>query len=188
HTGDPDKTTRKLFDKWIVHNYPALYVQYKGRGMEWFGGELPYMFDWMSRKRRNTPVTHLGRMGGELGDEFTSMRGSDNRFYWLSGTIFPGHVNHVERWSHLVEPARLVGRIDPGTNQIFINQRGYRDITVWLARDAKVDFEKELTVHIGITKVLAKQKARPSLQVLLDDFMTRGDRQKLFIAKFNFRP
>ena len=41
---------------------------------EWFGGELPYMFDWMSRKRRNTPITHLGRSGGELGDEFTSMR------------------------------------------------------------------------------------------------------------------
>src|SRR6266699_2598908 len=56
HTGAPDKTIRKLFETWVPHNYPALFVEYKGRGLEWFGGEVPYLFDWMSRKRRNTPV------------------------------------------------------------------------------------------------------------------------------------
>ncbi|MBI1917829.1 MAG: hypothetical protein HYS12_24300, partial [Planctomycetes bacterium] len=188
HTGPPDSTTRKLFEKWVPHNYPALYVQYKGRGREWFGGELPYLFDWMSRKRRNTPVTNLGRYGdGELGDKFTSMRETDNRFYWLSGTIFPRHLQR-RGWSHTVIPATLVGRIDPGTNQIFINQHGYQRITVWLARDAKVDFDKELTVRINGALHLGKKRARPSLQVLLDDFLTRGDRQKLFIAKFDFNP
>ena len=170
----------------MPHRYPALYVQYKGRGLEWFGGELPYLFDWMNRKRRNTPVTNLGRIGGQLGDEFTSLRETDNRFYWISGTTSPRHWIRGPGWSHRVEPATLVGRIDPGTNRVFINQRGYQQITVWLERDAKVDFDKDMMVHINGALHLARQKARPSLQVLLDDFRTRGDRQKLFIAKFDF--
>src|SRR5207253_5941874 len=46
------KDNRQEFQHWIGHAYPSLYIQYKGRGSEWFGGELPYVFDWMNRKKR----------------------------------------------------------------------------------------------------------------------------------------
>ncbi|HKA54601.1 MAG TPA: hypothetical protein VKJ47_13155, partial [Candidatus Binatia bacterium] len=198
HTGDPDKTTRKLFEKWIPHSnapkdghpgrYASLYVQYKGRGREWFGGELPSMFDWMNRKRRVTPIADLGRIGGDLGDEFASMRETDNHFYWLSGEISQRHVNQVPRWDNKIFPARLVGRLDPGTNQLFLYPTGYRNVTVWLARDAKIDFDKPLKVWVNGKRALGDQKVKPSLTVLLDDFAARGDRQKLFISRFDFRP
>src|SRR5262249_55421015 len=37
----------------IPRGQPIIYVEYKGRGQEWFGGELPTIFDWMNRKKRS---------------------------------------------------------------------------------------------------------------------------------------
>src|SRR5262249_16612249 len=107
--GDPNKFTRKLFEKWVPHHYPTLYVQYKGRGTEWFGAELPFMFDWMNHKKRSVPVTQLGRYGDrDLGDLFATMRAGDNRFYWISSdTIDPRHINAVPGWN----PARLAATL-----------------------------------------------------------------------------
>ena len=39
HAGDYAKQDRLQFDQWIPKGYPALLVQYKGRGLEWFDGD-----------------------------------------------------------------------------------------------------------------------------------------------------
>src|SRR5262249_19190815 len=87
YDGDTAKENRQQFEHWIGHSYPALYVQYKGRGREWYDAEMPYMFDWMARKKRDAAFPELGRSGAGVGngEEFHSMRPTDNHFYWLSG-------------------------------------------------------------------------------------------------------
>src|SRR5262249_53303816 len=74
--GDASKQCRQyLFEHWVPGGYPSLWVEYKGRGQEWFSGEVPYMFDWMNRKKRAPGYPDLGRSGGaNRGDEYQSMR------------------------------------------------------------------------------------------------------------------
>ncbi len=61
-------------------------MEYKGRGIEWFGGEVPNIFDWMRNKQRAFPLHQLGTdgIGEAFGNEFCTMRPTDNRFYWLT--------------------------------------------------------------------------------------------------------
>ncbi|MGE3809114.1 MAG: prolyl oligopeptidase family serine peptidase, partial [Gemmataceae bacterium] len=47
HTGDHAKYLQETFTRWSQLGHPALHVEYQGRGLEWFGAELPTMFDWM---------------------------------------------------------------------------------------------------------------------------------------------
>src|SRR5262249_17873162 len=80
--GPASTQVRDLYKNWMTHGYSVLHAQYKGRGVEWFGGELGPIFEWMTRKKRSAPVTQLGRFGqGAFGDEFVSYRATDNRFY-----------------------------------------------------------------------------------------------------------
>jgi predicted esterase len=106
HTGKRAEKLYKLFkEKLIPRGFPWLLVQYKGRGLEWFPGEVPSMFDWMNHKRglykRARAVPDLGKDGGGgiLGQEFYSMRQTDNRFYWLStDAIGTRAVNDAANW------------------------------------------------------------------------------------------
>src|SRR5205823_3060378 len=85
-SGEDQKKVSAQFNNWVLRGYPALWVGYKGRGLEWFPGEVPSMFDWMRHQRRAFPLRQLGTDGGggNFGNEFTTMRPEDNRFYWLS--------------------------------------------------------------------------------------------------------
>ena len=189
HVGEPNKLTREQLEKWIPHGYPVLYVQYKGRGMEWFGAEVAPMFDWMGRKKRTTPVTQLGRYGQDtFGDMFRTMRETDNCFYWLStDSIGPQHLNNAARWRAKL-PATVCAHIDPANNRIFIYHTGLRQITVWLARDAKVNFAKPLTVRVNGTIKVSGRTVQPSLSTMLEDYYRRGDRQQLFVARIELKP
>jgi hypothetical protein len=188
--GKASETTRNLFEKWITHGYPAMHVQYKGRGVEWYTGELPAMFEWMARKRRLVPVTQLGRQGSDdFGDNFKSMRAGDNRFYWISGEVSPGMFNDAAHWRVGNLGAHLTARVDPAKNTIFTTQGGFQRLTIWLGRDAKIDFDKPIDVWVnGIMKAVAARRVQPSLTTLLEDFAARGDRQRLFVARIDFRP
>src|SRR5262249_10243302 len=167
--------------KWVPLGFPGIYVQYKGRGVEWFGGELPTMFEWMDRKKdqfkRSTAVPELGKQGGSLRQEFRSLRSSDTRFYWLSSEgLRPGHAIDGRKWKNDVLGASLTGRIYEGT--IHIAASNFKQLTVWLARDM-IDFTKPVTVRINGTMRLNNQRVQPSLGTLLGDLSQRGDRQGL---------
>ncbi len=192
-TGDRTESYKKLreqFNNWVGRNFNALWVQYKGRGVEWFPGEMPAAFDWMRNKRRAFPLHQLGTdgLGGPMGSEFYTMRQGDNRFYWLStDEVVPACCNSVEGWSNRVSPARLTARIDPATNEITVRARGVRQVTVWLGRNAKgegmIDFEKPLTVLVNMGARWSNRRVAPSLGVLLQDLADRGDRQRLLLAR-----
>jgi pimeloyl-ACP methyl ester carboxylesterase len=173
--GDCRKTIHRQFSDYFACNAPALWIDYKGRGLEWFAGELPNAFDWMSRKKRLSPVPAT--------PEFRSMRDSDNRFYWLT-------VDGIERRClgdarsasdfYRVEPAKISARIDG--NQIYVKALGVKHVTVWLAR-GMVDLEKPLNITVNQGGRVKDRKYTPSLSTLLEDFYERGDRSRLFLVK-----
>jgi predicted esterase len=184
--GDSAKDNRSLFEHWMPKGYNSLYVQYKGRGHDWFDLELPIYFDWMARKKRTGGFSELGKMGLS-GDEFASMRPGDSHFYWLSGEeISDRCINDARHWHNSVSPATLQGVVTPG-NQINLTCHGFRRAVVWFGL-GMVDFEKPVTFFVngGISR--ANRKIAPSLATLLEDFYQRGDRQRLYVAKVEFKP
>jgi predicted esterase len=190
--GDSFKQLRTAFDNWLPRGYPALWVEYKGRGQEWFGGELPTMMDWMRRQRRVFPMRQLGTdgLGGNFGNEFNTLRGERVRFYWLSAPeVYPRNTIRG-RWNNFISPASLTGRIDPNTNEIVLKTLGVRRLTVWLGRNAQgdymVDLDKPVNIKIGF-RVYWARKVKASLGVLLEDLYERGDRQQLFVAKVDLK-
>jgi pimeloyl-ACP methyl ester carboxylesterase len=195
-SGEPNKKTREQFNRWMergAHGYPMLWVQYKGRGQEWFGAELPNIFDWMQPKRRAFPLRQLGTDGnrGPLGDEFYTCRATDNQFYWLSTDgILDTHLMPTGRWNPSVSSATMTARIDRETNHIYVRTYGLTQLSIWLGRNARgetmIDFDKPVTVHVGVeTSKWVNKKVTPSLALLLEDVFQRGDRQRLFLAKID---
>jgi len=190
---------RKLFKDWVGGAYPALYVEYKGRGSEWFSGELPRMFDWMTRKKRHHPTREMGRRhtAGGIGDEFRTMRASDNRFYWLStDEIDPRHLNSAASWVRGTPPATMVASIAVSNEsvtkggqkeariftQVNVQAKGLRQLTVWLAPNM-VDFTKPVRIRVNGSVVGGERVVQPNPAVLMEDFFYNGDRQRLFFAK-----
>lgn len=170
--------TNSIFDKWIAQGFPALHVEYQGRGLEWFGIELPAMFDWMNRKKRVTGYPSVGRLN------YMTMRETDSSFYWLSAdSLRPGAVNDARNWKSQVLGASLHGRIAEG-NQVVVEAKNLLRLTVWLGRDS-VDFTKPVSIRINGSMAVPKT-IKPSAAVLLEDLYQRGDRQHLFLAKESF--
>ncbi len=186
YSGIPHGNIRKLFERWVPSGCPTMFVQYKGRGLEWFPAEVTPMLDWMRPKRRNTPVSRLGSYGKPNGG-FVTMRPTDNRFYWLSSdAIHPRHYNRADPWNPRVFPAEVAALVEPSLNQISLSQRGFSRLTIWLARDARIDFDKPVKLYVN-SHQLGQVKAKPSLEVLLEDYATRGDRARLFVAKIELK-
>jgi hypothetical protein len=183
---------REQFDNWVIRGYPALWIEYKGRGTEFFSGEVPVLFDWMRHQKRAFPLRQLGTDGNRtpFGNEFCTMRPEDNRFYWLSTTgINARNQCRPEKWSNLVEPAAMTARIDPSTNEIYVKTSGLSQISIWLGRNPKgqymIDFDRPVTVRVGLRAMWANRKVTPSLSVLLEDLYQRGDRKHLFVARID---
>jgi hypothetical protein len=182
HAGDVQKQSIAQFQEWIGHAYPMIYVQYRGRGAEWFAGELPTVFDWMDRKTRANPTTQLGRSGngGAMGDEFRSMRAADDRFYWVGLDEVDGkYLNEGPKFKGGIEGATMCAWIKD--NQINVKTSGVKQLSIWLTKDM-LDFAKP--VFVVVNSAAAQRFAvRANLEVLFDDFFERGDRQRLYVAK-----
>lgn len=187
--GDSSNANRAQFQNWMPKGYPAIYVSYKGRGQEWFDAELRYIFDWMGRKKRVHPLPDLGHaaVNAAFGEEFQSMRSTDNSFYWLSAEdIASRNVNDARRWNKNSGAATMQARVSD-KNQINVNIHGFKRATVWLAM-GMVDFERPLNVYLNSRLVLNNRKVAPSLNTLLEDFYQRGDNQRVYVAKVELAP
>jgi pimeloyl-ACP methyl ester carboxylesterase len=194
--GPDHEKLKDLFNNWVIlRPYSQLWVDYKGRGVEWYGGEVPNMFDWMRSQRRTLKPFQMRRLGSsgvgtEHGNEFCTLRRCDNHFYWLSSDDIR-NTRDRDNWRspRRTQPAAMEGRIDIENNKIYVNTSGVGQITIWLWRTNKgedaIDFDKPVTVQHGLTlaRPWVNRKIAPSLEVLLEDFAQRGDRQQLFLAK-----
>ncbi len=195
------KSTRFVFKEWIRNHYPSLYIEYKGRSSEFYSTEIPTMMDWMSRKHRYHPVKDLGRYhtGGRvgMGEEFKTMRSTDNRFYWLStDEVLDNHINTYQGWSQTKRPATLQATcavVNEETKagpriwtQFNIRTSGVKQVTLWIAPN-QVDFSRPVRVRHNGTLLGGDRHLTPSLATLLEELYTSGDRQRLYVARLAFR-
>jgi len=160
-------------DRYLTkHSYDVIVVVYRGRGHESFYEEVHRIFDWMELHRRQF-----------FPSEFVcdSMRPWDNFFWWAEIQDMPSRSTVLPvNWppSKGVRPARTEGRILEN-NRISL-RTGASRATVWLSPEM-VNFANRVTVSFdgrGRT-----QSVEPSVEVLLNDVRTRGDRQHPFWAK-----
>lgn len=186
--GDRIKAIRPLLQNVMSKGFPSIAVSYKGRSHEWFGYELPFVFEWMVPKKRAVGVPELGKPGLSIGDgqEYRTMRVTDDRFYWLSADeIAPQNVLDPKKGKAPVA-ARLYAKIMDG-NTIEVKVTGLNQVTVWLGK-GMVDFAQP--IRIRVNSVLEWDNGRkpivPNLTVLLEDLYERGDRQRPFFEKREF--
>jgi pimeloyl-ACP methyl ester carboxylesterase len=203
--GNNPKYHRKVFKDWVRGQYPSLYIEYKGRGSEWFGAELPKMFDWMNRKTRAYPIRQLGvaHTGGRPSEEFKTMRESDNHFYWLStDSIAPNHLASAAMLAKnaRVIPATMQASIATANelnlkkdgvaakaqiwNHINVRTSGVHNVTIWLG-PKMIDFTKPVRIRVNSGVAGRDRVIPPSPHVLLEEFYMQGDRQRLFYARIN---
>jgi predicted esterase len=186
--GDNPKKNRMQLGDWVRSHYPALYVEYKGRGPEWFEGELPILFDWMGCKKRAHPLRELGKDGGGgfFGQEFRTLREGDRRFYWLStNDIKPTSLNDIQSWKIGRKAAQLTARIG-GMNDLYVHTLGLGQVSVWFA-PGMINFEKPVTIRVNGSFALNKKRITPSLETLVKDLYERGDRQQLYLARVDVK-
>lgn len=188
-----------IFDLWANHGYMSLLVIYRGRVFENYTGEVIHAFDWMERKRRAPGFPELGRNPNMSyqGEEFQTFRETDNRFYWVTVDRMDPKLVLTE---FMKKPendkySAAVQAVIKDNNQILVNTRGVKRLSLWLGRikdqDAgvreMVDFSKPIQVLLNTPSATGPaQQVTPKLETMLEDFYERCDRNRLFMARLEF--
>ena len=184
-SGDSAANLRKIYGEWMPKGFPSIMSMYKGRGIEWFDAELPVMFDWMGRKKRVSGTATLA-LGNMPRPAFTTIRQTDNRFYWLGiDKVSNGRLIENLRPGQQISPATIQGDIKG--NFITINTLGVSRLSVWLTRDL-IDWSKPVRVNINgaAARNYRAKVLKPDLGVLLEDYRERGDRRMLVLGRLEF--
>jgi pimeloyl-ACP methyl ester carboxylesterase len=186
-SGEANGALRKLYGPWMRNGFPSLHVIYRGRGLEWYGIEIPTYFDWMNRKKRVNPTAVMNLGANRY--RWHIIREEDNHFYWLGADkVHPGNLSPNGRPKTNMTPANLIGDIKAG-NKITLNSVGVRTISVWLGRDM-IDWSRPVQVYVNNNipsgwKIGGKI-VEQDINVLLEDYWQRGDRRTLFLARLEF--
>jgi predicted esterase len=201
--GNAYKANRDLLKDWLRQPFNCTYVEYHGRGSEWFGAEVPNILNWMSRKKRHAPMKEMGRAGnvaGALGEEFRSTRMTDDRFYWLSGDGFSErnlHDDHRGGFNQYFKPATFQADLSSGNllvkgqaktwYQVNLRATGMKQVTLWITPNM-MDLPNLLTVRVNgeLARGWDKRLVEPSLDVMMEELYRTGDRQRLYVAKLPF--
>jgi predicted esterase len=159
-------------DRYLVKNYDITYVEYRGRGHEHFSDEIIRVFDWMSRRKRNTSPRSIEAVTLRLGDRF---------FWWLEPESPPPTTMILPSdWpaGTAIRPFTLSGKV---TNRNRVTVRcGAKRVRIWLTPEL-VDFKQPVTVTLG-GRQLHRGELSPDLDVMLEDLRTRSDYQHPFWA------
>jgi len=180
---DGDKTARNArdLDRYLLHRYDVTVVEYLGRGHEHFSDEIQRAFDWMGRRQRNFFPKKFAAV---------AMRTWDTSFWWLelaglppAGIIEPADWPPRRGFQPLrIKEAKIMSN---KTNNITVTT-GADKLVVWLSPEL-VDFEKPIIVRLNGRRLPIKAELkRPSVEVLLEDVRTRGERQHPFWARLDW--
>ncbi len=202
--GDNPKQIRELIkDRWSRDPYACIYVEYKGRTCEWFSEEVPRMMQWMSRKKRHTPMKEVGRANpgvGGLWEEFRSTRSTDNSFYWLraGGIDLRCRSDHaVKKWPVNFAPASLQATLaienksdKDGEARIFtkahVRFTGLDAVTLWIT-PGMMDLTKPVALYVNGQPQGGLRAVPVSVDTLVDELYQSGDRQRVFVAKIDIK-
>jgi pimeloyl-ACP methyl ester carboxylesterase len=163
----------RSLDRYLTRSgFDCILVEYQGRGHERFNDELPHLFDWMelAGNRRNFSPREI---------ECVTMRPWDNFFYWLEVDDLPSNrMVMPDEWQARSSTARVYGSLRDG-NTIYVRTPA-NQVRVWLTPEM-VDFEQPVSVSVGNRRI--REEVQPSVEVMLEDARTRGDRLNPFWAK-----
>lgn len=186
-SGDALQNTRRLFEKWMPRGFPALLHIYKGRGLELYPVEIPTLFDWLQRKRRVSGTATLA-LGPIARPPWTTMRASDNRFYWLGADQIEARrlIGNLPA-GRLIVPATLQGDI-LGDNLVTLRTLGIQRLTLHFTRDL-IDWTKPVRITVNGSTPLGyrAQRLAPDLETLLEDYRERGDRRNPVLARLELK-
>ena len=160
------------WDRYLLHSgFDTTIVQYQGRGHEHFHDEIQKLLDWMNLHRRNFFPKEF---------KAVTMRPWDNFFWWAElGSLPSQSMVMPVSWppGSAARPAITEATI-LSTNSVRVTS-GAQKVTVYLAPEM-VNFEERVNASINGRRVVNIQ---PSVDVLLEDARTRGDRLHPFWAK-----
>lgn len=199
--GGNAKIMRDVMKDWTKVPYNCIYVEYKGRGSEWFGLEIPKVLNWMSRKKRYSPLKEIGRrnFSSKPEEEFHSTRGSDNRFYWLSCESIADRYLLDTAEQRLPFPTYVPATFQAnismankskkdGTSDIWtmadLRVTGAKKISFWIT-PGMIDWSKPLLIRLNGQEVGRPRNLTPSMETMLEELYRTGDRQRLFVAKID---
>ena len=154
--------------------FDTMIVEYKGRGHDHFQDDIHHMFDWMRFHRRDFEVSEF---------QVTSMRPWDNYFWWTEFSKFPTEAITLPlEWPPSSARAMEIEASIGPNNRIRVKSAA-ANISIFLNPDL-VDFEKNVSLTvIGRERVVPIE---PSVEVMLEDVRSRGDRQRPFWVRFDF--
>jgi pimeloyl-ACP methyl ester carboxylesterase len=156
------------------------YVEYYRRGLEDLPEEIPPIFDWFDKHRRD-PVP-------KSFEAFTA-RPNDARFF---GVVVQEHAagriiapEAADILGKNINPAKLSFRSSTLSNLLNITTNGVTRLDVWVSPKL-VDFKRRLEIRIN-GRAAFKNFAKPDIAAMLTDLRFRGDRQQLYWFKFSTR-
>ncbi len=164
-----------VWNKWMASpNFDVTVVEYQGRLAESFPEEIPNIFVWMARHRRNVLV-----------EEFTgrTLRPWSRRFWWAEVDHIPAEdVVLPTQWppKEKILPVHFDCKFSRAQNKFVVGAAKGSTATLWLLPDL-VDFTKLL--EISGRGADFRGAIKPSRQVLLEDVRRRADRQHPYWAK-----
>jgi pimeloyl-ACP methyl ester carboxylesterase len=156
------------------------------RSLEWYGCELPTVFDWLDRKKRVRGTASL-RLDSTLVHPWQMMRDGDDRFYWIGGGDLKKGNKQPQDNRAAQNPATFWADIKAGNNIVVSNVRGLNRIVVWLEKDM-IDWENDVRVTIsGEFGGQKPKKMTPDIHLMFEELYRTGDRKMLFFGKLEFK-
>ena len=172
---DADRTIRnaeKQWDRCLKRGFQTVVVEYRGRGHEAFGDELQRMFEWMGVQRREFHPREF---------EVVAMRPWDNFFWCVEAVGYPARtLVHPLEWDRAKAGAKAETSLKVSENNSVVVNSAADHVRLWLSPDL-VDFEKPVTILLNRQTV--RESIEPSMEVLLEDVRTRGDRYHPYWAR-----
>ncbi len=162
----------------ISRGWDVTYTEYYKRGMEDFPEEVPSLFNWMDKhKREPFPKTFSG----------ITARASDDRFYgvvikeFAKDTIVdPSAVEPLGK--NITKPAKIEGKLSATANLLNLTMTGVKRADIWLS-PKMIDFSKKVEVKVNGDKWKFKGIIKPDYGPMLEDLRLRGDRKQLYWAR-----
>ena len=195
YAGDLNLKNREIFTSWASRSFPMIWTQYKGRGVEWFAGEVPQIFDWMRPKRRQYSLAGLGNGGGlgVLGNDYRTLRPTDDRFYWIGfGDTIKSTQMTGSQWNPSVQPATIAAWVDKGANKINVRTSGVTEVVVRLVRNSAgesvVRLDRPVSIQHKVNTVWSQKNLQPDILTMLEEIATRGEREILVLKEIRFKP
>jgi predicted esterase len=167
--GDRMKRNAEQFDRYMKFTgFDVMVTEYLGRGHEHFQEDQLRIFEWMRLHQREFFPREF---------QCQSLRPWDNFFWYVEFREFPARTMVVPaNWPppRNTSAATFSGKLTEN-NGVNVDQGGAKT-TVWLAPEM-VDFNRRIQINGKGVMVT------PSLETMLEDVRTRGDRQHPFWAK-----